>query len=77
MLMRITTWASVKTVALKETANYYGALYADENNTLSFSGSSNFDRNTVDYRGALHADEDNTLSFSGTVASKEALLEAH
>ncbi len=38
--------------------------------TLSFSGSSNFDRNTVGYRGALHADEDNTLSFSGNGSFK-------
>ncbi len=47
MLMRITIWASVKTVTLKEnTADYVGALYDVKNNTLSFSGNSSFKGST-------------------------------
>ncbi len=43
-----------------------GAVYADERNTLSFSGNSNFEGNTAEFDGgAMYAEENNTLNFSG------------
>ncbi len=54
-----------------ETADYCGALYADENNNLGFSENSNFEgKHSGFYVGALYDVENNTLSFSGNSSFK-------
>ena len=48
------------------TKGFGGAIYATDNTSLSFSGTSNFTHNSAEYGGAISTDHNGVLTFYGT-----------